>query len=591
MKKEFSFKIFPIVLLVVFLVVGVCVNALFLFNKNHLVSGIKIAGIDVGGKTAKETQVILEKNESKWLSQKIDLKLREKNIATSWESLGFSFDNEGTIKTASLVGKNHGFFRDIFQQFKALLSGYNLPLKISWNNNVLKIFTNINFGNEIKETQDASLVYKNSSIELIQSKSGRQPNWKDLKKDVEAKASYLKPFSDYELMITAQLPEIKDDETDLAMKKASELLSGTPYLLSFEDKIWSTEKDLLASWFKFVPVYDQLDKNNKILGIDLDESLIANYLLNIVPEVNRLPQDARLIFRDGVLVINKESIPGIELLIEDSASQIKKDIFGGVPQINLIAKTTPAKISKDTLGNLGIEKLIGEGTSDYSGSSLSRVNNIRVGSSKFDEYLIKPEEEFSFNTILGDITSAEGYLPGLVIKNNQLIPEYGGGICQVSTTMFRAAVNSGLEITERYPHSFPVSYYNPQGFDATIYPPHPDLRFINNTSGYVLIQREIVGNKLTFQMYGKDEGRVVKIKGPTVFERNVEEDSFKTVLWQEVYDKDGNQILKKGFWSYYQSPSLFPVAATTPAAPTTPPTTTPVTPPAPQEQSTSTNPQ
>jgi vancomycin resistance protein YoaR len=494
--------------------------------------------------------------------------------------LGFSFNNTDTIKTASLVGKNHGFFRDIFQQFKALLGGYNLPLKISWNDSVLRIFTNINFGSDIKETQDASLVYKDGSIELIQSKSGRQPNWNDFKKAVETKVSYLKSFSDYELLITAQLPEIKDDETDLAMKKTSELLNGAPYFLSFGDKTWSIESDLLASWFKFVPVYDQSDKNNKILGIDIDESLIANYLLNIVPEVNRLPQDARLTFKNNVLAINKESISGVELLIEDSASQIKKDIFGGVPRITLIAKTTPAKISKNTLGNLGIEKLIGEGTSDYSGSSLSRIINIQIGSSKFDEYLIKPEEEFSFNTILGDITSAEGYLPGLVIKNNQLIPEYGGGICQVSTTMFRAAVNSGLEITERYPHSFPVIYYNPQGFDATIYPPHPDLRFINNTSGYVLIQREIVGNKLTFQMYGKDEGRVVKIKGPTVFERNAEEDSFKTVLWQEVYDKDGNQILKKGFWSYYQSPSLFPVA-----------TTTPVTPPAPQEQSISTNPQ
>ena len=135
--------------------------------------------------------------------------------------------------------------------------------------------------------------------------------------------------------------------------------------------------------------------------------------------------------------------------------------------------------------------------------------------------LIAPDEEFSFNRALGEVGPAQGYLPELVIKNNKTIPEYGGGVCQVSTTMFRAAVYSGLEVTERRPHAYPVKYYNPQGFDATVYSPSPDLKFKNNTGGWILIQTRIEGNNLFLNFMARmmDEGLLLKDPINTIFRK------------------------------------------------------------------------
>ena len=148
-------------------------------------------------------------------------------------------------------------------------------------------------------------------------------------------------------------------------------------------------------------------------------------------------------------------------------------------------------------------------------------------------------------------------MPELVIKHNKTVPEYGGGICQVSTTAFRAAVNSGLKIIERYPHAFPVKYYNPQGFDSTIYPPHPDLRFLNDTPKNILIQVKIEGTTLIFEFFGTADSREVKIKGPTILSAS-EDGSMKTILYQEIW-RDGKMERQDKFFSNYKSPALYPV--------------------------------
>ena len=152
---------------------------------------------------------------------------------------------------------------------------------------------------------------------------------------------------------------------------------------------------------------------------------------------------------------------------------------------------------------------------------------------------------------------AQGYLPELTIKKNKTVPEYGGGLCQVSTTVFRAAINAGLKITDRKAHPFAVKYYNPQGFDATIYPPNPDLKFINDTPNYLLMQSYVKDNKLIFEFYGTNDNRQIKIIGPTVYEKNPD-DSMKAILYQEIWRN--NQLERKStFRSNYKSPSLYPV--------------------------------
>ncbi len=218
--------------------------------------------------------------------------------------------------------------------------------------------------------------------------------------------------------------------------------------------------------------------------------------------------------------------------------------------------TTPAILGSDR-ERLGLKELIGQGTTNFQGSPKNRIFNINRALKQFQNILIAPGKEFSFVDYLGEVDGEHGYLPELVIKYNRTEPEFGGGICQVSSTVFRAAIYSGLKITERRNHAYPVSYYKPYGMDATIYIPKPDLKFTNNTPGYILVQSTVEGNSLTFRFFGTKDGRTVSVDGPHILERGGD-GSMKTVFTQEVNNAEGTNFIRDSFYSNYKSPSLFP---------------------------------
>lgn len=294
-------------------------------------------------------------------------------------------------------------------------------------------------------------------------------------------------------------------------------------------------------------------------SFEFNADLIGGYLDDLERQVNKDPENARLGIENGKvsafslsskgLRLNKEK--SLEIILDHLKSRNKAE-----PIILAYEEISP-DISTDSIENLGIASLIGEGHSNFRGSPKNRIFNINVATSRYNGVLIKPGEEFSFVKILGPVDGEHGYLPELVIKKDKTEPEFGGGICQVSTTAFRAAIYSGLKITARRNHAYPVQYYNPQGMDATVYVPKPDLRFINNTPGYILIQTKIEGTELVFQFYGTDDGRKTNVTGPTITERNPN-GSLKATFTQEVRDKDGGLVINDVFNSNYDSPSKFP---------------------------------
>ena len=115
--------------------------------------------------------------------------------------------------------------------------------------------------------------------------------------------------------------------------------------------------------------------------------------------------------------------------------------------------------------------------------------------------------------VLIPFTEKAGWLPELVIKGNKTVPELGGGLCQIGTTLFRAILASGLPITERQSHSYRVRYYEPAGADATIYEPRPDFRFVNDTGNYLLINGYVEGDEVTFEVWGTKDGRTTLFTG------------------------------------------------------------------------------
>jgi len=175
-----------------------------------------------------------------------------------------------------------------------------------------------------------------------------------------------------------------------------------------------------------------------------------------------------------------------------------------------------------TAAELGITQLIGEATTYYAGSTQSRKNNIFEAISRFDGVIIAPGEEFSFNTALGDISPETGFVQGKIILGGRTVDGVGGGVCQVSTTLYRAALTAGLPISERSSHGYRVGFYEqgnfPPGLDAAIYQPTQDLRFVNDTGHHILIETSVFhgSDSVQFRLYGTNAGRQVVMEGPTI---------------------------------------------------------------------------
>lgn len=287
---------------------------------------------------------------------------------------------------------------------------------------------------------------------------------------------------------------------------------------------------------------------------------IEQYLETLTNKINHPPVDARLVIDEGRAGEFTPHQNGFHLDVLKSTANLMvllaRDDRSSKSIVDLIVKEAEPTVTLAKINNLGINTLLGRGESDFGGSPKARTHNINVGSKIFNGVILKPGEIFSFNNLLGPVDASMGYLPELVIKEGELTPEYGGGICQVSTTLFRAAAAAGLPIIERRPHSLPVRYYNPQGFDATIYPGSTDLKFRNDTSTHILIQTKIIGTKIDFEIYGTADGRRVVLDGPRQYDIQPN-GAMKAVLKRTVTYADGVEK-KDEFRSSYKSPSLFP---------------------------------
>ena len=235
-------------------------------------------------------------------------------------------------------------------------------------------------------------------------------------------------------------------------------------------------------------------------------------------------------------------------------------------------------MTTENVNNLGIRELLGEGVSYFRGSAAGRVHNITLASSKLNGLLLGPGETFSFNTALGEVSAATGYQPAYIIKGGRTILGDGGGVCQVSTTFFRAALNAGLPILERQAHAYRVSYYEQESFaglDATVYSPKPDLKIQNDTPAHILIQARVFPQefKLVFQLYGTADGRRATITNPRLWDQvapppplyiddpTLPKDEVRQVespVWgaKAAFDwkvvRDGQILQERTFYSAYQ---------------------------------------
>jgi len=333
-------------------------------------------------------------------------------------------------------------------------------------------------------------------------------------------------------------------------------------LLTFKEISKIPEYSLLQNRFKPEAVLaayfgtkapDDLENNFKTY--EYSPKKIYSYLKKLALEINVTKTEPVLEIQEGKTVNFSPPKKGLALNLFDSTFLSVEALALGQSEAKLLVETDePLRLLSET-NNLGINELLAAGESNFKGSPKNRIHNIKVGIEKFKGVIVKPKEEFSFNKFLGPVEAEQGFLPELVIKRTGTVPELGGGLCQVSSTTFRAAMNAGLPITQRKNHAYAVQYYSPQGTDATIYPGAVDLKFINDTPGAILIWPYIKdGYTLVFEFYGSRDSRKVTLQKPISYDRK--EDGSLKAEWTRIVEKDGN-VATSTFKSIYQSPALF----------------------------------
>lgn len=532
MKKRISKKMKRIakILLIVFLVaIATLVVAFYFYAKdyvnkvlpNYFFLDKKMTGLSKDG-VSSELYAI----EKSYKNYKIKLVKDDKSWEISFDSLGWSFEKEKLADEIYIPGHKDKFYKNFVPMAKALVFNERSGVEYSFNEKLTEDWLNQISSEVASPKQEANITVKNGKAKVIEPKSGKNLDEIAIKTEIMDRLS-LSKTGDIIIELADDQPIISRDEATSLFDKAVELTSREVELIGPKGSIkWGINTLGRLIEIKKNVVQKKSFLKNETYGVpyvSFSKSEISNLLQKQLTDLNIEPVDARFQLDGGKVTLNQASKDGQVVDLDEASNKIinsleqKKD-----EKIELPSKIEPAAISAQDASDIekfGIRELIGTATTSFARSPSNRVHNIQTGVKALSGALIRPGDEFSTISHLGQIDASSGYLPELVIKGDETKPEYGGGLCQVSTTLFRAAMNSGLKITERQNHSYRVSYYEPPvGMDATIYYPKPDFKFVNNTSSHILVQGRVDGFKVTFDFYGTRDGRTVETTDPQIYD-------------------------------------------------------------------------
>lgn len=313
------------------------------------------------------------------------------------------------------------------------------------------------------------------------------------------------------LILQEVKPQISTNQVTLA-KQALESLMTQPIKLIFENNTWTIDTKQLLTLLNL----------SHGEGLLLDQNQTNTYLTDIAANIDQKVQEGLFEFDPATKKVAnfKPSQEGRKLNLDKTFNLLSAALTpGGNKTIMLPVDIVKPKIQTSDVNNLGIKELLGRGISNFAGSISNRIYNISLTATKINGVLIPPGETFSFNNTVGDISAATGYKQAYVIKEGRTVLDDGGGVCQDSTTLFRAALYAGLPIVERTAHAYRVGYYEqgfPPGLDATVFYPSVDFKFKNDTPSHILIQAYTSGTTLYIDLYGTDDGRQVTMTHPVI---------------------------------------------------------------------------
>ncbi|MBN1537969.1 MAG: VanW family protein [Anaerolineales bacterium] len=494
-----------------------------LIYSGKIYPGVTVEGINLSGLEIAEASERLAESISYPANGKIAFRYDNKVWTTAPKDVGLFLDAEGSAALAYQYGRQEGLLRKPILQVRALFFGANIPAQFVFDEQSARYYLS-NIAAQIDTPAvEASLAVNGVEVNATPGQIGYALDISAAISDIYPSLQALKD-GEVVLSVTEFPPDILDASAQA--EKARQILSASlvlqiPKMQEGDPEPWVINREQLA---QMLTIFKQNDGTSAQYQVVIETDALETTLAGIAPQVERQPEDARFVFNDETrqLDVIQASITGRSLNIPESIKQINEGLASGQHRIDLAVDISEPGIPDTmTAEELGITELVGRQISYFYGSSAERIQNIKTASARFHGILVAPHSTFSMVDTLGDVSLDTGYAEALIIFGNQTIKGVGGGVCQVSTTLFRTAFFAGYPIVERYPHAYRVSYYEYEasgsvdesmaGLDATVFAPVVDFKFTNDTPYWLLMETYVnaAARTLTWKFYSTSDGREV----------------------------------------------------------------------------------
>jgi vancomycin resistance protein YoaR len=589
-------------------IVLVAVLGLVLLRTAHegrVYPAIIIADLPVGGLTYAEASHQLAQRAAGIEQMAVTFQFGDREWRAPLAEIGITVDTDAALDRAFGVGREQTAWQRLWATASLIRNDEHIALPLHVDHTQLGQWFDQMDQDLAMGPRDAALEITISDVIIVPEVDGTVVDREEATANILDSLRFLEPLS-AELPTMAQAPIVRVADLEPARAQLAAALTA-PVQVNFESGIWTLPAKELAQ-FVTQSVNPEL-RGAPAFTLGLDRGKLAVWLADrLAPEINREPRNAEVGWNGERVVSTEWSIDGVTLDAVALAALVETSFFSDHAAVPAPVAVTKPTIDSNNLAALGITTQLAKGTSNYSGSSDGRANNVEVGAQLLNGTLVPPHGEFSFNHSIGYITEELGYVEAQVIDGETIGQDIGGGICQVSTTAFRAAYLAGMPITEWWPHRYRIGFYEydgwPPGLDASILQPTEDpstwgdFRFENPTDSWLLIESWTDGINVVVVIYGADLGWQVDSQGPrsgakfqalrdqevvdpeldpgTVLLTGVQLIGEEFSHYRTVTDRNGNLLWERNFYTkFYPQGNIWSVSpdmrGKSPADPSRPP--------------------
>jgi vancomycin resistance protein YoaR len=544
----------------VFALVAVTAATLFAGSPARLPAGTTVAGLDVGGRDLAAATALLERRSDALEHQPVEFVAGGRTFSLSASQLGVRPDWHAAVKQAAASTDGFAPVRGL-KRVRARIFGSDVEPRVHVFPSVVRYTVGRIAAAVDRPAVDASLVRHGLSFATTPARPGvRLDRALASTAIVDALAS-LERDGPVRLPLVRAEPRVVPDELAEAASAARTAVSG-PVTLTVGPTRFRLPRWRIAQLLEL--------PSGGATRVAVGGPAAERWLASLARSVDRKPRDATFrVVSGGIELV--PSRPGRSLGVDTAREALAKAVFSTAGRNATVPTTTtaPARTTQDARA-MGINEVVGSYTTTYGGTP-GRLHNVQLVAELIDGAMIAPGARFSFNETTGERNAAKGFEEAPVIINGELESGIGGGVCQVSTTVFNAAFEAGLSIEKRTNHALYISHY-PLGRDATVNYPDLDLVFRNDTEHWLLLRTFVSPGSLTVNLYGTSPGRRVEtdtapleVEGKVPWKRIDDDTMFKgqkvveqwgapprsTSVTRRVYAPDGTLLYDTTWRSYY----------------------------------------